>query len=179
MMWQRVSFLAAATMAVACTSSSSSDPDKSLVQAFSHVGNAKEAEAKVNARERMDALRKSAAEEVEHARKAAFESLITVPAEMPPDLETACKDMVAAYDEFTTSRLDDEELPRWTAVKARDLEKIAEHCLAQGSLEVAACEHHALRSATPDFVASDATHILSQCEDKLVSRGSKVVAGQP
>ena len=177
MMWQRVLWGALAATTLACSGSESSDPDKSLVEAFSHVGNSKEAEAKVKARERMDALRKGAAEEVEQARKAAFDSLITVPSELPADLETACKDMVSAYDEFTTSRLNEEELPRWTAVKARDLEKIEEHCVAQGSLEVAACENHALRSATSDFVASDATHILSQCEDKIASGGSKVVAG--
>jgi hypothetical protein len=179
MMWPRVLFVAAAIASAACSSSTPSDPDKNLVEALAHVGNAKEAEAKVKARERMEALRQSAAAEVESAREAAFAKLIDVPPELPEDLETACKEMVAAYDDFTTSRLDAEELPRWTAVKARDLENIEEHCLAQGNVRVAACENHALRNAPTDFVAGDATHIVSQCEDKLAAGGSKVAAGQP
>lgn len=142
------------------------NPDDSLVQALSHVAEAPEqAKVKVNADEHMKKLQDKADADAEAAKQKAFAELVTVPSSLPADLKTACAQVSAAVDGFKAQRLSGSELDRWNAVKERDLEKIVESCTAKKSIEIAACQSHALGKASSMFVLDDLPAFLSECED--------------
>lgn len=94
-------------------------------------------------------LQERAAAEAAKARADELEAITKVSGPLP-DLETGCRDVAAALDEYTQKRLraDDFELEHWNAVKEPDLRKIAQTCLDAKSPEIAACEAHALRNAS-------------------------------
>jgi hypothetical protein len=156
----------------ACNAESSAD--NNYAEALSHVVDAREeASAKVHAAERMKALEDKAAAQAEAARKKAWDDLITVPAELPADLETACAELSSAFDAYQLTRLTGTDLDRYKAVKERDLEKIVERCTESGSIPLAACRTHALAHAPTTFAADDATNILSECEEKVTGEAPR------
>jgi hypothetical protein len=178
-MLRRAVTIAAVTITVAMTAGCGGEEKPSKKQeaiegAFARVF---EGQEKLKAQEEgMDKLKEKAAAEAEEAREDAYGKAIALPAELPPTLDKACAEMSAAYDAFMQSKLADTALARWQATKEVDLAKGVDHCKKTGSIEVAACQAHALRNPPPTATDKSGRDLLLRCEGKFGSGAEKKAA---
>ena len=100
------------------------------------------------------------------ATKARNDELEKVTADPPdaPDLEKACADAGAAFDEFKQQRIVAEELGRWNATKEPDIRKVVDACKSAGNPRIATCQAKALRTATvANFGPDSGPEIIEHC----------------
>jgi hypothetical protein len=100
------------------------------------------------------------------ARNDELEKVTGSPPEVA-DLEAACTDAGAAFDEFKQKRVVADELERWNATKEPDLRKVVEACKASESPKVASCQATALRTASvANFGPNSAAELTQYCSEK-------------
>src|SRR5690349_14903540 len=119
------------------------------------------------------------AEEQAAADKLALiQTLIVLPEKMPKDLKQACNDVATAQDEFMMRNFEGEALEKWNAAKGTQLGMVKNNCAKAQSMEVPACQIHAMNSAPPEL-KKDLPELLKGCIDKFGPGGSAAAAGAP
>jgi hypothetical protein len=103
--------------------------------------------------------------DADKAKAEAFEKITIVPAKKPKKIEAACEEVGKAQDRFMQRLHTGEVLAKWNADKGAMLMTQAQ-CNKVGSIEVAACQIHALDQAPPEL-KEDALTILQKCTDKF------------
>lgn len=93
--------------------------------------------------------------------------LITLPRRMPSSLEGGCKAVAKAHDEFIRRFYDGAALERWNEAAGVPLIKTEADCKEIGSVEVAACQVHALSKAGPGLEKA-LPELLQACRDKFL-----------
>lgn len=129
------------------------------------------------AAKRQDERKRKQAED--DARKAEaiarLDALAVLPAALPKDLETGCKQMLAAYDGFMRRVLKGDQLTRWTT--GGDEMQVAvfrKECLKR-DVKVAACQTHALTTAGPEQ-GPQLADLLQRCAIKFAGEAGGAVA---
>ena len=104
----------------------------------------------------------------EAAYKAALDKACVLPAKLPKKLNKACQAAGEAHDAFMKRQYADdaETLEKWSLAAGTQIKFTVSTCTKGGSLEVAACQKHALDNAPPEL-KEDATEILKTCIDKF------------
>jgi hypothetical protein len=157
-------WLAAASLCVlaACDKSNDGGKKDEIAKAFSGPPIVSEEKASKG----MAELKAKAEAEALAARNAELEKLTGSPPEVA-DLEAACTDAGAAFDEFKQKRVLDEELERWNATKEPDIRKVVETCKSSESPKVASCQATALRTASvANFGPDSAAELTQYCTEK-------------
>lgn len=138
---------------------------KPIEGALSHVF---EGQEKLKAQdEGIDKLKEKAEEEAKKAREEMYAKAVALPAQMPKSLDVACAQASEAYDKFMQSKLQGTALEKWNSTKQVDLEKGLEHCKQLGSIEVAACQGHALTNPPPTATDEGGRDLMLRCESKF------------
>lgn len=107
---------------------------------------------------------------------AKLDALAVLPAKLPKNLDTACKEMLAAYDGFMKKVLVGDMLTKWsTGGNEMQLAVFGKECLKR-NVEVAACQANALGAAGPELEPELAA-IMGKCADKF--GGAAVPAAGP
>jgi hypothetical protein len=132
----------------------------------------KAAEALV-AKEQADREAKARAKrELEERRRGELDDAARLPAELPPDLASACDAVMAAHDEFM-KRGDERDVLAWHDGRRKSLGQRRTQCINLGSIQVAACEAEALQQQFPslsDVPRADAARMVTEhCVEKFGS----------
>ena len=157
-------WLAAASLCVlaACDKSNDGGKKDEIAKAFSGPPVVTEEKASKG----MAELKAKAEAEALEARNDELEKVTGTPPEVA-DLETACTDAGAAFDEFKQKRVMAEELERWNATKEPDIRKVVEACKASENPKIASCQATALRSASvANFGPNSAAELTQYCTEK-------------
>lgn len=113
-------------------------------------------------------IKAKAQSEVDAVRRAEIDKYATLPARAATDLEHACADAAKAADEWMQKRLPDDKemLERWNEGKQTELASFEQACREIGSIDVALCEAHALRTAPLVFEQDESTLFVERCKQK-------------
>jgi hypothetical protein len=164
------------TLAVACDS-------KPAASAPAKAEEAKESEEAVQKRM---ADRRAKREADEKAKLEAAEKMKTTLAALAvlPDkkkieknAEKACAAVGAAHDRFMQKHFTGEALEKWTAAKGTAIPMTIVNCTKAASVEVAACQAHALDNA-PVELKDEASGIMRACIDKFGPASAHGAAAQ-
>jgi hypothetical protein len=120
---------------------------------------------------------RAAAEQAEADKLALIQTLIALPEKMPKDLEHACDDVATAQDEFMKRHFEGEALSKWEAAKGTQLSMVKANCAKAQSIEVPACQTHAMNSAPPELKKS-LPELLKGCIDKFSGGAAGVPPAQ-
>jgi hypothetical protein len=115
--------------------------------------------------------------EASKAKTDALERITIVPDKKPKKLEAACAEVGSAQDRFMQRLHTGEVLAKWNADKGAMLMTQAQ-CNKVGSIDVAACQIHALDQAPPEL-KEDALAILQKCTDEFAPPPSAADAKIP
>jgi hypothetical protein len=121
---------------------------------------------------------REAAEKAAADKVALIQSLIVLPEKMPKNLKEACDEVAAAQDEFMKRHFEGEALTKWEAAKGTQLGMVKASCVKGQSVEVPACQIHAMNSATPEL-KKDLPELLKGCIDKFGAGGTDPAAVPP
>lgn len=100
-----------------------------------------------------------------------MEELCVLPADRPDSLEEACSELPRSFDAFMERMFEGDTLARWRAAKEVQLELLGAMCTKADSLDVAACQIHALRHASVDLRRM-ASELLVGCQERYGPLGS-------
>jgi hypothetical protein len=123
----------------------------------------------------MAELKAKAEAQALQARTDELDKITELPAQVP-DLEAACADAGAAFDEFKTKRIEAAELERWNATKEPDIRKIVEACKTNGDAKIAACQATAYRGASMANFGPDSDYLLIEHCNKRWGGGTPPAA---
>ena len=132
---------------------------------------AKEAEeaAALEKRKQERLAKQKAEEDAEAAKQAAIDALCTLPedAEIPKKLDKACAAVAEAHDGFMNRLYADnaETVAKWNSAKGTQLPMTTGQCTKAGSTKVAACQIHALNTATVEL-KKELPAMFKTCIDK-------------
>ena len=99
-----------------------------------------------------------------------IEELCVLPADRPDSLEQACSELSRSFDAFMERTFEGDSLVRWRAAKDTQLELLGAMCTKAESLEVAACQIHALRHASIELRRM-ASELLVGCQQRYGPAG--------
>jgi hypothetical protein len=119
--------------------------------------------------------------EAEAAKKAAIEALCVLPdkKKIEKDQKKACAAVGAAHDKFMARHFSGEVLDKWNAAKGTAIPMTVAQCTKAVSVEVAACQVHALDTA-PAEMKDEASALLRGCIEKFgpaSAHGAAAAAG--
>lgn len=155
-----------ALLAPAC-GGGSSGPSEAEIAAQKKKEDEKKADEDALAKRKAEREAKAAAEkEAAEKEAAAIDALAVLPDPMPKKLDKACDERAKAEDEFMKKHYDGEALAKWEAAKATQLGFAKQNCVKGGSIEVAACQINAMRSA-PSELRKKLPDLLKRCMDKF------------
>lgn len=120
---------------------------------------------------------REAAEKAEADKRALIQSLIVLPEKMPKNLEQACEQVATAQDEFMKRHFEGEAIEKWEAAKGTQLGMVKVNCSKAQSIEIPACQIHAMNSAPPEL-AKSLPELLKGCIDKFGSGGGEAPPAQ-
>lgn len=165
--------LALALPAAAC---GPSGPSEAEIAAQKKREDAKKAEEESLARRKAEreAAQKKKDDEAA-AEAAAIDALAILPETLPKKLDKACDERAKAEDEFMLKHYEGEVLDKWNAAKTTQLGFAKQGCIKAGSIEVAACQVTAMRSA-PVELKKKLPELLKRCIDKF-GGGAEAPAG--
>jgi hypothetical protein len=104
--------------------------------------------------------------DAENRLQQAIDAMAVVPTVEIQDVAKACKAVAKAHDGFMHKHFDGEELDKWTQSKEFQLDMTRKRCIKHGSVEVAACQKHALENAGPEL-SKEVPALLMRCIDKF------------
>jgi hypothetical protein len=110
--------------------------------------------------------KEQAKKEAEEQMNQAIDAVAVVPKVEIKDLTKACKAVAKAHDGFMNRHFDGEELDKWTQSKQFQLDMTRKRCVKHGSVEIAACQKHALENAGPEL-SKEVPALLMRCIDKF------------
>lgn len=96
----------------------------------------------------------------------AVTALAVLPEAMPKDLESACKGAAEAYDKFMQTHYEGDSLEKWNGAKDAQMDILHKGCVAEGSVESAACQINALGNA-PAELKKELTNLMDACKAKF------------
>jgi hypothetical protein len=111
---------------------------------------------------------REAAEKAEADKLAMIQSLLVLPEKMPKDLKQACDQAANAQDEFMKRHFDGDALAKWEAAKGTQLGMVKASCAKMQSIEVPACQVHAMDNAPPEL-KKNLPELLKGCIDKFAA----------
>ena len=160
-------FLAAAC-ACGGPSSSGSAEAKAEAEAAKKAEEQKARDAALERRRKEREAKEAAEAKAEAEKKARLDAITVLPKKMPKKLKAACEAVVEANDAFMKKHYADDPktLERWNMAKGTQLGMTRQQCIKEGSLEVAACQAHALANA-PAELKKDFAQILLTCKEKF------------
>lgn len=158
-----------------------------LALSFTACGPSGPSEAEIAAQKKRDdekkaseeslARRKAEREAAEKAKKEAEEkelaeidALAVLPEALPKKLDKACDERAKAEDEFMLKHYEGDVVDKWNAAKSTQLGFAKQSCVKAGSIEVAACQINAMRSA-PVELKKKLPDLLKRCMDKFGGGG--------
>lgn len=104
--------------------------------------------------------------DAEERLKQAIDEVAVVSKVEIKDLTKACKAVAKAHDAFMRRHFQGEELDKWTQSKDFQLDMTHKRCVKHGSVEVAACQKHALDNAGPEL-SKEVPAMFVRCIDKF------------
>jgi hypothetical protein len=104
--------------------------------------------------------------EAEDRQRQAIDAVAVVPGVEVKDLTKACRAVAKAHDGFMHRHFDGEDLDKWTQSKDFQLDMTRKRCIKHGSVEVAACQKHALEHAGV-ALSKEVPALLMRCIDKF------------
>jgi len=110
--------------------------------------------------------KEQAEKEAEERLRQAIDAVAVVSEVEIKDLTKACKAVAKAHDEFMRRHFEGEELDKWNQSKEFQLDMTRKRCIKHGSVEVAACQKHALEKAGPEL-SKEVPALLMRCIDKF------------
>ena len=115
-------------------------------------------------REAEEAEKKKAEEE----KQAKLDAICVLPETLPKKVDKACEEVATAQDGFMQRLYADkpETIEKWNNAKGTQIPLTVTQCKKAGSLEVAACQKHALESATVEL-KKEIPGIFRTCIDKF------------
>ncbi|MEZ4448498.1 MAG: hypothetical protein R3B09_03385 [Nannocystaceae bacterium] len=144
-----------------------SGPSEAEVAAQKKREDAKKAEEESLARRKAEREAAQKKKEEEEAKEAAdIDALAVLPETLPKKLDKACDERAKAEDEFMLKHYEGEVLDKWNAAKSTQLGFAKQGCVKTGSIEVAACQVNAMRSA-PTELKKKLPELLKRCIDKF------------
>jgi len=150
------------------TSKEPTDTKKAAAEAAAKA-DAKKKEDEAIARRRAEReAKEAAAEKAAAEKKAKIDALAVLPKKLPKKLKKACEAVVEANDAFMKKHYADDPktLERWNMAKGTQLGMTRQQCIKEGSIEVAACQAHALQNA-PAELKKDFAQLLLACKEKF------------
>lgn len=102
------------------------------------------------------------------AKQAAVDAVCVLPEKLPKKLDQGCDDVSAAHDAFMLRLYSEkpETVEKWNAGKTMQLSMTVAQCKKAGSLEVAACQAHALGQAGSE-IKKELPAIFRTCIEKF------------
>lgn len=110
--------------------------------------------------------KKKAEDEAAAAKKAAIEALAVLPPKLPKDIKKACEGVADAQLEFFKRVFEGPELEKLQAAQGTQRPMTVSSCTKLGSVEVAACQSHALSQAKVEL-KSEVSEIMRVCIEKF------------
>ena len=157
--------LSLALLAAAC--GGPSGPSEAEVAAQKKKEDEKKADEDALAKRKAEREAKAQAEkEAAEQEAAAIDAVAVLPATLPKKLDKACDERAKAEDEFMHKHYDGDALAKWEAAKATQLGFAKQSCVSGGSIEVAACQTNAMRTA-PAELRKKLPDLLKRCMDKF------------
>jgi hypothetical protein len=144
--------------------------DKPDDKAEKKVEEPTEADKEVAARLAKKRADRDAAEKALADKAVQVQSLIVLPEKMPKDLKQACDEVTTAQDEFMKRNFDGEAIAKWDAAKETQLALVKTSCAKAQSIEIPACQTHAMNSAPPEL-KKELPELLKGCIDKFSAEG--------
>jgi hypothetical protein len=102
----------------------------------------------------------------EAAKTAALDAACSLPPTMPKQLDAACALVGEAWDAFMQRRWGDDPdvIAKWNESRSGQLPFALTQCKKMGSIEVAACQAHALKTL-PLEIDAEAPEVMAHCAD--------------
>lgn len=111
-----------------------------------------------------------AKKDAEEKEAAEIDALAVLPETLPKKLDKACDERAKAEDEFMLKHYEGDVVDKWNAAKSTQLGFAKQGCIKAGSIEVAACQIQAMRSA-PVELKKKLPDLLKRCMDKFGGEG--------
>lgn len=159
----KLRILTAIVLAAACDGDAKSTQKSAADEAAQKQAETDKAAADRKAKREAEAKQE---EEAKAARETALDGLAALPAEVPKKHDQACKAMLTAYDTYMSSVLTGDLKTKWdTGGNEMQLKVFGAECKKR-SIEVAACQTHALGKMGPEH-EKDMSEIFMRCVQKF------------
>lgn len=173
MLARRPCLALALVVSVACgggAATSGPDPKAAEAEAKAKAAEAEDRDEALERRRKEREAKEAAEAKAEADKKAKIDAIAKLPDKLPKKLKTACEQVVEANDAFMKKHYADDPktLERWNMAKGTQLGMTRQQCIKEGSIEVAACQAHALANA-PAELKKDFAQILLACKEKFAS----------
>ncbi|MBL4688491.1 MAG: hypothetical protein JKY37_28135 [Nannocystaceae bacterium] len=154
--------------AVGCDSTSTTNDDAVSKAAAKKQEEQAATDKRIAAKKAERLAKDKAKEDAIVAKQAAVDAICVLPEKLPKKLDKACDEVSTAHDAFMVRLYSEkpETIEKWTAGKTMQLSMTVAQCKKAGSLEVAACQAHALTQAGAE-IKKELPAIFRTCIEKF------------